>query len=414
MLNKIPPQAIEIEMIVLGTLIIEPNTIFEVEGILKAESFYKDAHQKIYQSIIEVKNSSVGIDIMTITHRLKKHNQIDEVGGLYYLTSLMQNIGSSANLVFHALIIQQEYIKRLVIEKSLKCSELAYDSDLDDIIKSVDNLSLSLDMEIQNASGNMIAESQISLDEQINYEPHFLSIKQNEKLIGLFSKSNLSLILGKAKSRKTFAITNLAAHLCTGLHSDILWCKKMKVIYFDTEQSRFHAQKIIKRISFLNGLDYQPANFNLFGIKRYDTDQRKKIIETVIKRDRPEVVIIDGIRDLMLDFNDLRETTKIVNWLMMLMDKYNCHLSLILHLNKTDTSARGHLGTELINKCECALVIEKDEHDSSLSTVRPSETRGEQFKAIRMEIIEGYPYFNGFVDEIPEKRAKTYEEKLAF
>lgn len=412
-MGKIPPQAIDVEEFVLGTLILEPNSIFDAEQYLRPEKFYKDAHQKIFKAILDTKNNGIGIDLLTVTNRLKKNNDLELVGGAYALTMLVSNVGLSYNLIYHCLIIQQEYIKRLAIEKAALIQNIAYsESDIEEIIKAIDDLTIKFDEEIQSASGNFIHESNIRLEESVKYEPHFFAFKENDKLIGLMSKSNISLWLGKAKSRKTFAITKIASHLCTGMIDELIWCKKCTVSYFDTEQSRHHAHKIVKRVSFLNDSESHIEGFNMYAIKRYDTNQRKKIIETVIKKDRPDVVIIDGIRDLMLDFNDLKETTQLVNWLMMLIDKYNCHLSLILHLNKSDQNARGHIGTELINKCESAVVIEKSQDDANKSILRPMETRGEQFKAIEMEIIHGFPYFKGYVDYIEPKNNRFNDLKF--
>ena len=134
------------------------------------------------------------------------------------------------------------------------------------------------------------------------------------------------------------------------------------------------------------------------------------MIETVIRRDRPDIIFIDGIRDLVFDFNDIKECTIIVNWIMFLVDKYNCHISLVLHQNPSDSNSkgRGHLGTELDNKCESAIVVAKDEDDESVSIISPSATRGEPFSPIGMRIVAGIPELYKLEQET--KRRTNFDE----
>lgn len=81
------------------------------------------------------------------------------------------------------------------------------------------------------------------------------------------------------------------------------------------------------------------------------------------------LVIIDGIRDLMLDINNPREATLIVNYLMKWTEEFNLHIHTVIHQNKGDENARGHIGTEINNKSETVLRVEKDKNDDAISTV---------------------------------------------
>ena len=112
---------------------------------------------------------------------------------------------------------------------------------------------------------------------------------------------------------------------------------------------------------------------------------------------RPDVCFVDGIRDLILDFNDLKEASNLINWLMMLIDKYNCHICNIIHVNKADSNPRGHLGTEIVNKCETVIKVEKNTDNEFSSTITCEYSRDEGFKPLNLYIAENYPYleFNG-------------------
>lgn len=86
--GKLPPQAADLEEAVLGAIMLEKDAVLSVLDILKPESFYKDAHQKIYKAIVELSMAEKAIDILTVTEELKKHKVLEEVGGPLYIAQL--------------------------------------------------------------------------------------------------------------------------------------------------------------------------------------------------------------------------------------------------------------------------------------------------------------------------------------
>ena len=93
------------------------------------------------------------------------------------------------------------------------------------------------------------------------------------------------------------------------------------------------------------------------------------------------LVIIDGLRDLMYDINNAKESTDVMTMLMAWTSKYNLHIHCVLHLNKNDNNTRGHIGTELENKAETVLIISKNKQDSNISEVRPMHMRDKEFSS---------------------------------
>ena len=134
--GKMPPQAIELEEAVLGAIMIEKDAIIEVIDILKAESFYKDEHQKIYQAILNLFASDKAIDILTVPEELRKEDQLDEVGGIAYITQLTSRVASAAHIEFHARIVQQKFIQRELIRVATEIQNQAFDdsTDVDDLL----------------------------------------------------------------------------------------------------------------------------------------------------------------------------------------------------------------------------------------------------------------------------------------
>ena len=113
-------------------------------------------------------------------------------------------------------------------------------------------------------------------------------------------------------------------------------------------------------------------NLEFLALRKYTPEQRIRIVEQAIYN-TPEIglVIIDGIRDMVYDINSPGESTRIISKLMQWTDDRQIHIHTILHQNKGDENARGHIGTELNNKAETVLQVEKDKGNGDISHVQP-------------------------------------------
>ena len=129
--GKIPPQAIDLEEVVLGAMMIDKKGVDEVIDILSVESFYKEAHQHIFESILQLFESSQPIDLLTVSSQLRKNQKLDLVGGDFYLIGLTQKVSSSAHIEFHARIILQKFIQRSLIKISNEIIEDSFDETKD-------------------------------------------------------------------------------------------------------------------------------------------------------------------------------------------------------------------------------------------------------------------------------------------
>lgn len=129
--GKVPPQAVDLEEAVLGALMLDKNAITVVADVLKPESFYKDAHITIFQSIKDLFSRAEPIDILTVTADLRKKGQLDIVGGAYYITSLTNRVASSANIEYHARIIAQKFIQRELIRIATEIQQESFEESSD-------------------------------------------------------------------------------------------------------------------------------------------------------------------------------------------------------------------------------------------------------------------------------------------
>ena len=154
--GKIPPQAPEVEEAVLGALMLERDAYVNVAAILKAESFYKEEHQKIFKVIQHLVANEKPVDLLMVTQELKNREELDEVGGPIYITQLTSRVASAAHIEFHARIIAQKFIQRELIRISSEIQVKSYDDsmELDDLI---DYAEASL---FKVTEGNISKESQ--------------------------------------------------------------------------------------------------------------------------------------------------------------------------------------------------------------------------------------------------------------
>jgi replicative DNA helicase len=113
--GKMPPQAKELETAVLGAIMQEKNAIDKVSEILTPECFYQDSHQRVYLAIQALRHKNQPIDILTVVEELKSRNDLDVVGGPYFVTKLTNDVVSAANIEFHARIIFEKFLQREMI-----------------------------------------------------------------------------------------------------------------------------------------------------------------------------------------------------------------------------------------------------------------------------------------------------------
>lgn len=164
---------------------------------------------------------------------------------------------------------------------------------------------------------------------------------------------------------------------------------KRKILYVDTEQSKYHCHKVMERIMRLAGLptDKDRDDFIFVVLRECTPDKRKQIIDYMLANmEDIGLVIIDGIRDLMYDINSPSESSELINLLMKWSSEYNLHIHTVLHLNKGDDNTRGHIGTELNNKAETVLQVTKSTQDVNISEVKAMHIRDKDFEPFAFRI----------------------------
>ena len=128
-LERLPPQAVEVEKAVLGAMLIDGRAVGRALEILGADgsAFYHDPHGRIYQAMIGLYERSEAVDQLTVSEELKRRQQLDAVGGVVYLASLAAEVATSANIEYHARIVLDRALSRRLIETAGQISAQAYE-----------------------------------------------------------------------------------------------------------------------------------------------------------------------------------------------------------------------------------------------------------------------------------------------
>ncbi len=257
-----------------------------------------------------------------------------------------------------------------------------------------------------------LSKGEIKATDKVTIPPKILFV--GDCTIATFD--NFSASTGKAKSKKTFNISAMVAAAVTNTtvlnYRACLPEGKRKILYFDTEQSKYHCHNVLERIYKLSGLSVKKDDPRLlfWGLREYTPKLRIALIDYALRKHQEVgLVIIDGLRDLMYDINNGKEATDVMTVLMAWTSVYDLHIHTVLHLNKNDNNPRGHIGTELENKAETVLIISKNLQNNSISEVRPMHMRDKEFSTFAFHIDDNkLPVLdNGISVTVVKRREKS-------
>lgn len=125
-IDKLPPQNIEAEQSVLGSLLLDKDAIIRIADILKVGDFYRNTHNTIYQTIIDLYQKGEPIDLLNVANRLEEINQLEEIGGSSYLTELVNSVPTAAHIFSYAKIVHRKKVLRDLISASYHITQLGY------------------------------------------------------------------------------------------------------------------------------------------------------------------------------------------------------------------------------------------------------------------------------------------------
>ena len=245
--EQLPPQDIDAEQSVLGSLLIDKDAIIKIADIITAGNFYRKSHEIIFQAILDLYSKSEPIDLLTVSSRLKEKKQFKEIGGMSYLTTLMNFVPTASNVIHYAKIVSQKRVLRDLISASNEISSLAWEEN-----KNIDEI-------LDEAEKRIFSVSQTSLIQEFQHiKPHLAEaferfdrlhkgddtwrgiptgfIDLDKQLAGL-QKADLIILAARPSLGKTSLALDIARHAAIN--------EKVPVGVFSLEMSK---QQLVERL----------------------------------------------------------------------------------------------------------------------------------------------------------------------
>ena len=368
-LMKTPPHNLESEQCVIGSIIVEEQTLVPVAEILDREDFYIDAHKVIYDSMIELGNERKPIDMITLTNKLKEKGYLDQVGGVTYLTSITNMIPTTSNVKVYAEIVKKNSTLRKLIKASNDIISMGYEASdsLDDILNVAEKKIFDISQDRMSQDFKPISEVLTSVTAMIEevyskgsditgLDTGFIDL--NKKLGG-FHKSDLILIAARPGMGKTAFALNLVANAAIR--------SKSSVAVFSLEMSK---EQLVQRL-----LSSQ-SNVALDNINKgkIADDEWKKLTDAMTVLSSSHIFIDDtpgikvseirskcrklkmekGLDMIMIDYlqlmeadgradNRQQEVSKISRSLKILAKEMNCPVIALSQLSRNTESGKDHM-----------------------------------------------------------------------
>lgn len=245
MLDRLPPHNRDAERGVLGGILRDPDTLATVQQIIRTENFYFDQHQKIFQALSDLENDHQPLDLVLLHERLRKYKQLDDVGGVPYLTELWESVPTGANAEYHAKLVRDAAMIRSLIHSGNEILRDAYDrtQSADELVAQAERLIMDI------AKSGMVGETK-TLKDAVQEAWHRLDSrigKENLSISGIATHyadldnitaglQNSELIIIAA--RPSVGKTAFALNLVRNIIMDFDGGNPPAVLFVSLEQSR--------------------------------------------------------------------------------------------------------------------------------------------------------------------------------
>lgn len=233
--------------------------------------------------------------------------------------------------------------------------------------------------------------------------------------VGTMPRGDVQAIKAKSKNGKSY--------LCSVLIASILGCTefggekrtdKPSILYFDTEQNQLNTARLARRVHTLMGWSAarNHEGFEAYSLRPMNTEKRTAFIEKMTREKTPTVIFIDGVADLIEDFNDVTQSQVLIAALMKLSTETNCAICCVLHTNKTkgDNAMKGHLGTLLLQKASDVFEVRKED---GLFNVKETDSRNIPIAGFSFAIDgHGIPFKGTHVESLNTGERNELKESI--
>lgn len=296
MIKREIPKNIEAEEAVLGSILINQETIYGVSELLDIEDFYRKSHRTIFKVMLDLNTTKKAIDIITLTDYLTHISKLEEVGGIAFITSLANKVPSTANLKHYINIVKEKSMLRNIVHIAEYMENMGYDSESIDtpetVLDKAEQLLSKLTKKLVTTKVNNIKEqtlnAYVDIENIINHKDELLGLETGlydlDNFLQGLKNSDFMILAARPSMGKTAFALNIASHLSIK--------KDTPVVFFSLEMS---SNQLIHRIFSSRGL------IPLFNLKSGNLDDAhtQKLIKVSNKLSQSKLIINDEISNLM-------------------------------------------------------------------------------------------------------------------
>jgi replicative DNA helicase len=246
-LEKMPPQNLEAEMAVLGSMLIEEHAIAEAIELLDSRCFYNDANRKIFEGILKLYSENKAVDIVTLIEELKKTGDIDRVGGVTYVTALTTVVPTSANVKHYALIVKEKSVLRSLISTATNIISESYNSqgEVDTILDKAERMIFEISSKKVDTNfapiKEVIKDSIETIDNLYQKKAHVTGLPTGfadlDSMTAGLHPSDLIIFAGRPSMGKSAFLTSIAEHIGV--------IEKIPLVIFSLEMSK---EQLVQRM----------------------------------------------------------------------------------------------------------------------------------------------------------------------
>jgi len=294
--DRLPPHNDEAEQAVLGAILLDPSVLVLVNQRLRAEDFYRQSHQRLFQVMNELYEKQEPVDLVTVTSALQDQNQLEEVGGVTYLTELAESVPTAANVDHYAKIVEEKSMLRRLIQTATQIVMSSYTSEKEvaEIIDEAERKILSISQRRLHGEFLPIRDLLVEAYEQIEalhlnksglrgISSGFVDL---DRMTSGFQKSDLIIIAARPSMGKTAFALNIAQNVAIR--------SRETVAIFNLEMSA--PQLVTRMISAEGNIDAQA--FRTGNLKEEDWEKLTMAMSTLSEApifidDTPGVTVYD-------------------------------------------------------------------------------------------------------------------------
>ena len=246
-IERVPPQNLEAEQSVLGSMLIDKDAIIASSEYLKAKDFYRDGHQKIYQAMINLTERGEPVDLVTLAEELSQQNQLENIGGMAYLTTLANIVPTAANVGYYAKIAQEKAVLRSLINSATRIVSRCFEAkdDVDEIMDEAEQAIFEVSQR-SNPQGFSLMKDILKgafdrIDKLWGNKGGVTGVPTGfpdlDDMTSGFQNSDLIIIAARPSMGKTTLALNIAQHIAVN--------EKLPVAIFSLEMSK---EQLVQRI----------------------------------------------------------------------------------------------------------------------------------------------------------------------